>query len=344
MSRADKKRRHEAKRKAKRLQTRRQQSISPFKRLVDTPGEIEYWMSETLGAIGQMSIFVYKRAAGLTGMACFLIDRGVVGLKDAYTQMNISREEFDDTLQQCKDRDIAMNHVAVEDVRRAVAGAVRWTNQNGMRLPKDWVKTASLIGGVGDWASADVLNFVMEFAGHPEDLRQRLIGESFESYIGRPDVRFIFSDAAPYMDQRTGEYADSSEFEFYDDPDDEEDLESIEDESLDAELETLSERIGPIAVGLATETVDWLLARNQTPSPELPEAWQSVLLVTLISKTALDDAPRASIAEFGGRLIGTFAETIEEGHRADYERAIEQVREYIQADPTAMRLAAEKYG
>jgi hypothetical protein len=135
MSRADKKRRHEAKRKAKRLQIKRQQSISPLKRLADAPGETEYWMSETLGAIGQMSIFVYKRAAGLTGVGCFLIDRGVVGLKDAYTRMNIGREEFDEILKRSGDRGIPLDRVTVEDVRRVVAGAVRWTGQNGMRLP-----------------------------------------------------------------------------------------------------------------------------------------------------------------------------------------------------------------
>jgi hypothetical protein len=344
MSRADKKRRHEAKRKAKRHQVKRQQSVSPLKRLADAPGETEYWMSETLGAVGQMSTFIYKRAAGLTGFACFLIDRGVVGLKDAYTRMNIGREEFEDILKQSEDHGIPLDRVTVEDVRRVVAGAVRWTHQNGMRLPKDWVKTASLIGGVGDWASADVSDFAMEFAGHPEDLRRRLIGQSFESYIRRPDVSFIFSDSAPVMDLKTGEYADSGEFEFYDDPDDEEDLESIEDESLDSELEALSERVRPIAVGLATETVDWLLAHNQTPSPELPEAWQSILLATLFSETALPDAPPASVAEFGGKLVGTFAQAVEEELREEYERAVEQVREYIQADPAVMKLAAEKFG
>jgi len=345
MSRDDKKRRHEAKRKAKRDLNRRKQSISPFKRLVDAPGEIEYWMSETLGAIGQMQIFAYKRAAGLTGVACFLIDRGVVGLKDAFTRMNIGREEFDNILKRSEDNDISINRVAVEDVRRAVAGGIRWAHQNGMRLPREWVKTASLIGGVGDWASADVSNFVMEFAGHPEDLRQRLIGESFDSYIRRPDVRIIFSNAAPYMDQRTGEYAPSSDFEFDDDVDEEkEDLESIVDESLDSDLEELSARVVPIALGLAEETVEWLLAHKRTPSPELPEAWQSILLATLFSETALRDAPWSRVAELGGQLIGTFAESVEEEHRAEYEQAVEQAREYLEADPEIMKLAAEKYG
>ena len=41
------------------------------------------------------------------------------------------------------------------------------------RLPKDWIRSASLIGGIGDWESADVSLFVKEFVGHPEDLRQR---------------------------------------------------------------------------------------------------------------------------------------------------------------------------
>jgi len=226
MSRADKKRRHEAKRKAKRVQIKRQQSISPFKRLVDAPGEIEYWMSQTLGAIGQMQIYVYKRAAGLTGVAVFLIDRGVVGLKDAYARTNIAREEFDNMLDGAERRGIPMSRVTIEDVRRVVAGGIRWANENGMRLPKDWAKPASMIGGVGDWASADVSEFVSEFAGHPEDLRLRLIGEPFESYIRRPDIRFIFSDAAPVMDPRTGKYLEPKSWEF------------VEDEDADVALDT----------------------------------------------------------------------------------------------------------
>ena len=38
-----------------------------------------------------MQIFVFKQAGRLAGVACFLIDQGVVGLKDAWTRMNVDR-------------------------------------------------------------------------------------------------------------------------------------------------------------------------------------------------------------------------------------------------------------
>jgi hypothetical protein len=53
----------------------------------------------------------------------------------------------------------------------------------------------------------------MEFAGHPDDLHQRLIGQPFEDYIQRTDIDFVFSDNAPVMDQGTGEYIDDDEEE-----------------------------------------------------------------------------------------------------------------------------------
>lgn len=226
MSRADKKSRHEAKRKAKRLQIRRQRSVNPIKRLADAPGQTEYWISKNFEDLGQLQAFVYKRAAGMTGIACFLVDRGVVGLKDAWARMHIERQEFDDMLEACSDRGIPMSRATVDEVRRVVAGGIRWAHENGMRLPQNWAKPALLLGGVGDWASADISGFVSEFVGHPEDLRQRLIGESFDSYIRRPDVSFLFSDAAPFMDQATGEYQQADDVDYGDDDDDDDDVQA----------------------------------------------------------------------------------------------------------------------
>jgi hypothetical protein len=345
MSRADKKSRHEAKRKAKRLQIRRQRSISPLKRLADTPGQTEYWMSKNLEELGQVQAFVYKRAAGMTGIACFLVDRGVVGLKDAWARMHIERQEFDDMLEACSDRGIPMSRATVEDVRRVVAGGIRWAHQNGMRLPHDWAKPASLVGGVGDWASADISGFVSEFAGHPEDLRQRLVGESFDSYIRRPDVSIIFSDAAPFLDQATGEYFQPEDMEYDDDDDgdnnDENDLDSLAEDFPKAEMKALGERLTPVAVALASETANWLSARNETPSPELAEAWGIILIAQVVSESGLPEPLHATAAQLADKMQEIRSRNAPPDRVAEHDRAVEQALSHLRSNSPGIKEAIE---
>jgi hypothetical protein len=264
MPKADKKQRHRAKREAKRRKLQKQKSISPIKRLADAPGKIEYWMSDDFDVLGQAQMFIYKQAAGLTGIACFLVDRGVVGLKDAWSRINIDRLEFAEMLEKCSDRGITMRPATLDEVRRMVAGGIRWAHENGMRLPKDWVKPASLLGGINNWMTADVSGFVKEFAGHREDLRQRLIGEPFESYIQRDDIAFVFSDLAPYMNQETGDYVNADAFE--DEALAEEEFEGILAGISDAEIDRLMAALLLPAAELAAQTILWLM-RRKTNAP-----------------------------------------------------------------------------
>lgn len=80
MASPKKEQRQTARRKADRQSSRRRESISPVKRLAAAPGEVEFWATRDFETFGQVSIVAHKRAAGLTGIACFLIDRGVAGL------------------------------------------------------------------------------------------------------------------------------------------------------------------------------------------------------------------------------------------------------------------------
>jgi hypothetical protein len=340
LPKGNKKQRHKAKRQEKRREARRRESISPLKRLADSPGEIECWMSRDFEGNGQLQIFVLKQAAGLSGVACFLVDRGVVGLKDAWTRMRIDRKDFKGMLDACVHQGIPMSRVALDDVRRAVAGGLRWAYENGMRLPKDWTKTASLIGGVGEWMSADVSKFVMEFAGHPEDLRQRLITEPFDNYLRRTDIHFVFSDAAPYLDQETGEYSHPAESDL----DEKDDPESIADELPEDEINALAARLTPSTAMLAKETAAWLAARDQTPSPELPEAWQSIMLASLLSKSAMPDAPEEEVADVGFDLLQELSSRIDESRSAEHHKAVGQALEYLHTDPKMMQNAVLKYG
>jgi hypothetical protein len=339
MPKADKKQRHKAKREAKRRQAQRQKSISPIKRLADAPGEVEYWMSEDFEDRGQTQIFVFKRAASLTGIACFLVDRGVVGLKDAWTRANIERSEFDEMLEVSSGRGIAMRRASIDEVRRMVAGGLRWAHQNGMRLPKEWVKTASLIGGVGDWMNADVSAFVKEFAGHPDDLRQRLISEPFDSYIQRDDIHFVFSDMAPYLDQDTGEYVDREEEDLG-----EEELEAIAADIPEEELEALAAGIAPAATALAQATATWLSTLGGVPSPLLTEAWQSVALTAMLTKVAMSNADTEKQTDFFSEMLESLINRRDLPQPAEFQRAVEQALDYLNTDPDMVTNAIVKYG
>lgn len=339
MSKQNKKERHKAKRDAKRAAERRKNSLSPVKRLVDAPGDVECWTSGDFGSLGQMQFLCFKRAGGLSGVAAFLIDRGVVGLKDAWIQLNIDRLEFEDKLRLAGESG-PMRRTSAEEARRWVAGGMRWAHDNGMRLPRDWAKPASLIGGVGDWASADVSAFVKEFAGHPEDLRQRLIAERFETYIQREDIAFEFNEAAPFMDQRTGEYQNNEPWEgaLMD-----EELERFADELPAEELDLLADKFTAAAMALASKTADWIPA-TESPSPELFEAWRSILMASMISRASMPDAGENEVADFGFELLQDMSDRIEPSSAQEHHRAVGQALRFLQTDPNMMQKAVLEHG
>jgi len=338
MSKADKKKRHKAKRAAKRHQHKRLESVGPIKRLAASPGEIECWMSEGFEEFGQTEMIAYKQGGGLAGIACFLVDRGVVGLKDAWTRMVADYAGIKDVLDDSRRNGMQMKRVTPDEFRAMIAGGLRWSHENGMRWPKDWTKAASLIGGIGDWASADVSAFVKEFAGHPEDLRQRLVGESFEAYVRRKDVLFEFDDDAPYLDQRSGEYVDADMSNLF-----EEELEAIAADVPEEEINEMVENFNPSAAGLTREMIDWLVARGDTPSPELFEAWRSVMLAAVLSKQAMPTAANEDVAHLGYELLQDISGRIEEDRIAEYDRAIGQVIDRLETDPKLMQKAIMKY-
>lgn len=331
MSRPDKRQRHKAKREAKRRELRRHEALSPVTRLADAPGEIDCWMSDGLTRFGQAQIFVYKRAAGLSGIAAFLIDRGVVGLKDAWTRMGVERDELDDMVKRGNERDIVMRRATPEQARQMIAGAARWAYDNGMRLPKHWLKAAALLGGVGDWAAADVSAFAKEFAGHPDDLRQRLVSEPFETYIQRTDIRFVLSEDAPYDDQ---------DDDVQDDDVDEDDAVgpiAIASGLSRTKLDAMLAHFTTCATKLTVQTTRWLTDRGQTPSPQLFESWRLLMLSGVFPKTVMPGAANDKAAEIAMALIKNYARRIEESEAADFELAMKQATEHSHAEQQAVK-------
>ncbi len=344
MSRPDKKQRREQKRKAKRVELRRKQSASPVKRLVEAPGDVECWMSKDFEEMGQRQIFVFKRAGGLSGIFCFLIDRGVVGLKDSWARIGVTRDDLLDFIDQAHSGGIQMRSVRPEEGRKWVAAAARWAHENGMRLPREWMKIACALGDVSDWQSADVSAFTKEFVGHPEDLRQRLIGESLENYLNRGDVKIVFNTEAPYMDQQTGEYLRTDQI----DEVDEDDLDAMNEE-LDRQmpvddLNQLAELFGPAALELAQQTAEWLEAHQALPSGELFEAWKSMMLSRLMLKQIDPDASEADFEDSSEKLAETMARRLGPASVDEHNRALKQARHYFQCDKSLIDRMVLKHG
>ncbi len=84
---------------------------------------------------------------------------------------------------------------------------------------------------------------------------------------------------------------------------------------------------------LSTLTQNWLTGKNQKPSTQLSEAWKSVITASLLSTTALPDAPRESITKFCLNIIERIADRVEESIAEEYDLAVEQVVQHLGADP-----------
>ncbi len=348
MPSADKKQRQKKKREAKKRDLRRRESVSPVKRLADTPGVTEYWTSGDFGLRGQSEILVHKQAGGLTGFAAFLIDRGVVGLKDAYTRLGVSIGEFREVLDGSRDRGVPLTRTTATEAAAVIAGAIRWTRQNGMRLPKDWEKTVRILGPMPDIDTADVSKFVMEFEGHPEDLRQRLIGEPFDAFVKRKDVSILFSDEAPFKGSALHKLDVPDEL--YDEGDEDDDDGDDRGESGAGvagdqpaeQLEEILRMTTPAATTLVEQTKLWLSARGEAASAELFEAWRSVLVAAALAKMALPNGSQKQVSGLAYNLIESLVGRIDEERVKEYDRALAQVVQHSQADPDVMESAIPK--
>jgi hypothetical protein len=331
VSKADKKQRQKKKREAKKREQRRRDSVSPFKRLADAPGDAEFWTTGDYSNEGQCEILVFKEAAGLSGVVAFLIDRGVVGLKEAWVRMGLSIGQFRETLDASRDRGLPMARTTAVDAAAVIAGALRWTRQNGMRLPKDWEKTIRILGPMPDIATADVSKFEMEFQGHPEDLRQRLIGEPFEAFIQRKDVSILFSDEAPFKGSALHKL-DVPE-EFYDQGDaDEDDPAEIGAKELEETLRLIT----PPARMITEATTAWLLSKGETASPQLFEAWRSLLVAVSLAELSMPDSPVNEVSKLSIKMLEGLSDRIDDEILEVYEKAVVQARDHLAIDPELM--------
>ncbi len=334
MSRPDKKARLNARKKAKQLEVRRKRSTSPAKRLADaTGGTLRCWMSLDYETHDQANIFVYKSAGGLSGIACFLVDRGIAGLKDCWLTMHAPIEQLQEMLATARGMNTPMREASLGEIRLLIAGAARWAFDHGMRLPKDWQKPAAVVGGLEDWRNADVSDFVKGFAGHPEDLRRRLIGEPIETFLQRRDIEFIFSEDAPFLDHETGNYLNNSHDDF--EEADSDDVETL-DELLQDLPSSVAAQLDAAAEQLANRTGNWLASRKEEASPELLDAWHGLLMSIVLSQIAIPGASKEEFVQFHENVLDRICGTMERRRRMAFGEAVAQTRSHLAVEPRLM--------
>ena len=340
MPKPDKKQRHRAKREAKRHDQRRREAVSPMKRLADAPGEIECWMSRDFEQLGQMQIFIYKQGGGVSGIVCFLIDQGVTGLKDVYALYNVPRSELDTIIDRAKQENLPMRRGSTAEARPLILGAARWAHDNGMRLPKGWERFTAIVGGADGWETADVSAFYMEFAGHPEDLRQRLIGQRFEDYVQRKDVAFEFSTEASYKNQESGGYVDPIRDVIDDFEDGGFGEDGFDEESeIPSRFDEVITRLSPAAEALADQTCKWLESKKEYPSPKLPEAWSSLMVMSM----AISVKETGTLGNVPLEMLREIATASRSKQTLEMALALDQALAHYEAEPLLMKEAYNTY-
>ena len=289
--RAKKKEKHRLKRLAKQRQARKTADLSPLREVINFGGKLECWINSNWREQGMVNLLVLGTAkSGRNGLSAFLIDNWCVGLKDAWGRTQLMRLDFTDLLKKAR-QGMPMRECSLEEARQLVAGAVRFSRQNGFTLPKDWQKWVEMLGEL-DFAFADLSDFGKDggllYVGDMPFLRKRLKGSTPEEFFARPDVHYVMQVAEEMIDG----YDDDE-----DDFDDEE--ENSEDESSDFPgLDTLMppdtrERMGEKLRAIADEAKGKLRRQfelsGESIPPHLDEAADCLLLMAMTRQYAIEN-------------------------------------------------------
>ena len=231
---ARKKERKRLKRQRKREQIRREHGGSPYARIARKGEIIECVMNGDWRERGQaVALLLLSVPGGGLALAYFLVDLWCCGLKDAWGNLDVAREQFEDSVDQYVQRhDMPMEQVDVAELRQVIAGGLRFAVQNGFRLPPHYSRWTNFVGDLGDWQHhADLTYFgadgkpgKLRYVGPMWDLRNRLVSSTVEVFMARKDVEVIMDVEdgpslfdAPYelVNDEAGEddkdYADDAE-------------------------------------------------------------------------------------------------------------------------------------
>jgi hypothetical protein len=267
MSRLKKKERRRLKRKEKRKQAIRLRNQSPYGQL-RSAGSVEACLiNDNWRQSGQAVIHVLARAPGRPpATAGFFVDLWCAGLKDAWGRLNVTYADFRKVVDEMSDG-AGLDFVSCELnlARSLIAGSIRFAHDNGFRLPARYERWVALLGGVGDWSTADLSNFGLDgklrWVGPMADLRRRLVGTRAEDFLAREDVEYI-------VGAEEGDVPDELA------------------EAIDAHMQSLYE-------DMLNAVRRWCFANGEAPHPRLPEAVGITLEAILqVEDVGVDEADK----------------------------------------------------
>ncbi len=277
-NRASRAARQRQKRAEKKRDARRASSGSPYRRIGESDQPMACYVNRDFDEEGMASLLVLRRApGGGHALAAFLIDRWCIGLKDAWGRLDVAVEAFNRMLGRAREH-TAMERIEPEAARRMVAAAIRFSHANGFRLPARYERWVALLGGVGDWRTADTSDLGVDgglrYVGKEADLRSRLISGTVEEFLHQPGVHYIMGmpaqEAPPEFRTRLdAEMKDLEPTEVSFDDGDLDAFDDDEDRQADAEVEKAA---GDFRDRMLDAVRQWCLSRGIRPHPRLADA------------------------------------------------------------------------
>jgi hypothetical protein len=271
--------------------------------------------------------------------AFFLIDRDCMGLKDAFCRLDVDAVILRENLREMSRTGTAFLKVSLEESRRMVAGAMRWTRAHPFRMPAGVERCLQVLEGAGDVEKADVSEFGTQeggllYVGTMADLEQRLVGVTLDDFLDREDVDFI---------SEVGE-EEAHSFGF----DDEEELEEFEEFEEEEELTQEDHRVFALADMMKTACVSlvkhWCEETGVKPAPMLESAAGIHVAGILAGVAAINDGKtEAQAYEYQQQIIMEFFEGQDiDDMQLEILAALKQILDSAQAKPEELTHAALK--
>lgn len=305
MARGSKKDKQRIKRQERRRELHRAASKSPYQRIAER-GEIKAcYMTRDWREHGMGSIYCLRtQPGGGYALASFLIDFWCLGLKDAWGRLDLAMEEFRDLCTRSKEGGNVLVRIEPERARQVLGAAIRFARDNDFRLPARYERWTALVGEVNS-QDADVSDFGKDgklyYVGPKEDLRQRLLAETLEQFMARPNVHSVMGVG--------------------------------EEMSEDPEADLIDEIVDQTQADVLDQYTAWCFSNRRPPNPDAGEALD--LIMEAVEQTdqplpedASDAAVRTFIEAMNNRIV-QFLAMVPPAEAARLSIAIEDMTEFI---------------
>ena len=353
---ARKKEKQRLKRKQKQKQARKAAAVTALDRVARGAGQLECYVNDDWRESGMASIQVLGQLPdGRCAHSGFLVDVWCVGLKDAFGNRNSLRAEFDDHLDYMGEM-LHMVRVPPAEAKRLVAGAIRFSRQNGFKLPPHYDRWVTILGDLGELSHADLTDFGVDgglrYVGDEDFLRRRLAACSLEEFLDREDVEWVMAADVPLelVDSldRDGEEEEDEGEDFDEDGDEGFSLDGLDLSEVPAFSE-LARALGDTSERAERAVLDWCRSSGVAPHPRLREALNtllaSVIPAAMYAEQAVDNPEMVDPAELPDpdEMLDISLDTYPAGERRQIEDAMVQVEQFMKQfnSPAAMLASLE---